>query len=61
MIGWGTEDGMDYWLCANSWGEKWGMKGYFKLDQNDQYSQMNVGVACLPNLSTESEAETFPY
>jgi len=24
MIGWGVEDGLDYWLCVNSWNETWG-------------------------------------
>lgn len=24
VLGWGTEKGLDYWLCANSWGPSWG-------------------------------------
>jgi cathepsin B len=31
FIGWGTEDGTDYWLVANSWNEEWGDAGYFKI------------------------------
>jgi len=31
IIGWGTEDGTDYWLVANSWGTSWGEDGYFKI------------------------------
>ena len=30
-IGWGTEDGQDYWLCVNSWNNTWGDKGTFKI------------------------------
>ena len=49
LIGWGNEQGKDYWLCANSWNTSWGMKGFFKMDINDNKSGMNVGVACEPD------------
>eukprot|EP00009_Paramoeba_aestuarina_P008547 CAMPEP_0201517920 /NCGR_PEP_ID=MMETSP0161_2-20130828/8894_1 /ASSEMBLY_ACC=CAM_ASM_000251 /TAXON_ID=180227 /ORGANISM="Neoparamoeba aestuarina, Strain SoJaBio B1-5/56/2" /LENGTH=362 /DNA_ID=CAMNT_0047915555 /DNA_START=93 /DNA_END=1181 /DNA_ORIENTATION=+ len=31
MIGWGTEQGQDYWLFANSWDTTWADGGYFKM------------------------------
>jgi hypothetical protein len=31
MLGWGTEDGEDYWLIKNSWNEEWGDGGLFKI------------------------------
>lgn len=31
MLGWGVENGEPYWLCANSWGTKFGMDGFFKI------------------------------
>ncbi|XP_015792203.1 cathepsin B isoform X1 [Tetranychus urticae] len=31
IIGWGVENGVDYWLAANSWNTYWGDQGYFKI------------------------------
>jgi len=31
IIGWGTENGEDYWLVNNSWNSDWGDNGTFKI------------------------------
>ena len=45
-IGWGTEDGQDYWLCVNSWNETWGDNGTFKIKMGEAGidRQMHAGL-----------------
>ena len=31
IIGYGTANGVDYWLVANTWGTGWGESGYFRM------------------------------
>merc|ERR1712194_698553 len=31
LVGYGTENGKDYWLIRNSWSTYWGDEGYFKV------------------------------
>jgi len=47
VIGWGKQDGLNYWLCANSWSESWGDRGFFKIKMED-CNIMERGVSCTP-------------
>jgi len=48
-VGYGTEDGTDYYLVRNSWGESWGESGYIKLERGVSQRTGQCGMLSEPS------------
>lgn len=52
-VGYGTEDGQDYWIVRNSWSADWGEKGYIRILKSGKGAK-GMGMCGILSESTYS-------
>jgi len=52
LVGYGTEDGQDYWIVKNSWGLNWGEKGFVRVSVNEGEDCMIGAYISVADLSS---------
>jgi len=53
LVGFGEENGIQYWRIRNSWGVVWGEKGFIRVERNKNSCNMAGTAAIYPVLSSE--------
>ncbi|KAG2683978.1 hypothetical protein I3760_10G058800 [Carya illinoinensis] len=61
IVGYGSEDGEDYWIVKNSWGTDWGMEGYIYIRRNTNLTYGVCAINAMASYPTKESSSPSPY
>lgn len=61
LVGYGTENGTDYWILQNSWGPEWGEDGYIRVAAQENNSIMYDMIYALTECYFNHDLPVQPH
>lgn len=58
LVGWGKKDGIEYWICRNTFGSDWGLMGYFYMKMGIEECKLEYNISSVaPTLPNDPRYE----